>query len=73
MESLELTSVHEALAKAASENIKETQRMVVLSTKVSPDVEAVVQDICRNHGTTISAYLRKCCESLVADYVQPKS
>jgi hypothetical protein len=32
-------------------------------------MKEAMEEICRGHGTTPSMFLRKCCESLVRDYL----
>lgn len=40
--------------------------------RVNTEMKEVVDDICRNHSTNLSLFLRKCMENLVRDYRDAK-
>lgn len=42
--------------------------MATATIRVHQSVLEKVEPILQNHGVSLSAYLRKCCENLVKDY-----
>lgn len=62
----DLTSVHEALNAASQETKKPP--MIVSSFKIDEETKNLAQQICRQNGTDLSAFLRHCCIALVNDY-----
>jgi hypothetical protein len=68
MEHQELTTVHSALAEAASEPRQEEAAMGTYTFRVHKDRREKAEMLCKQHGTTLSAYLRKCIETLPRDY-----
>jgi len=63
-----LINVHECLQEAILVSKSEKTAMVPLTIKISEEVKDSVTEICDRHGTTVSEFLRKCCEGLVSDY-----
>lgn len=61
-----LTDIHEALHDAVTETKK--KNLVPRTFKVREEIWNAASEICKTNGTTASAYLRKCMDSLVADY-----
>lgn len=66
MENEKLHNVHEAMQLAVLENQK--PEMVTAHFKVDTFVKTMTEEICYKHGVTLSAFVRKCCEILVAEY-----
>lgn len=62
-----LTTVHEALAEAASETGSE-EAMATFTFRAHSEKISRAKDICMANGTTLSEYLRKCMEVLARDY-----
>lgn len=70
-EGLRLTNIHECLADAASEpHVKslEEKPLKAFSFRIREESFAAASEICDRHGTTISEFLRQCCEAIVRDY-----
>lgn len=69
-----LTTLQECINQVQylGDHPEQTQNEVV-TFRVHKDVKGIAEDILRNHNITLSAYLRKCMESLVRDYRDPKS
>lgn len=63
-----LTSVHEALKEASLEDRKTTAVLVPISIKAPELLKKEVEFICKNNGTTLSSFLRKCMAALADDY-----
>lgn len=63
-----LTNVHEALAKAATEPSTPTKQLEQYSFRLHEEVGTKCREICARHNTTISEFLRQCCQGLVDDY-----
>lgn len=72
-----LTTVHDAMTDAQLTEPfganDENQRLIQCTFRVSRETKDVVDDICRQHGVTLSTWLRKCCEGLMHDYVCPQA
>lgn len=67
----DLTNVHEALA-AAAQSHEDNEQMIHVSLRIPEKVKEELTKLCERHGTTVSAFLRKCCEALVSDYIPRK-
>ena len=68
----ELTTVHDALEAAQitepfGKN-DDNPKLVQCTFRVGKETKAAVEQICSQHGVTISTWLRKACEGLQADY-----
>lgn len=63
-----LTNVHEALNRAATAPSSPQIPMEQYSFRMKEDMANKVKDICDRHGTTMSEFLRHCCEGLISDY-----
>lgn len=63
-----LHNVHDSLNQAAADETSE-EGMTQGSYRVYPTTKKLAEDICKANGTTLSAFLRKCCEGLVRDYL----
>lgn len=68
MENMKLTDVHQALSTAATESLAESQPLYPFSFRISKETAEKVQELCARHGTTLSEFVRQCCEGLVKDY-----
>lgn len=66
----QLTNVHEALQEAATD-VSKPKPMITGTFRIEQDSKALAEQICERHGTTLSAFLRKCCHGLVRDYQAP--
>lgn len=66
----QLPNVHECLADAAKED-RNTGPMVTGTFKVHKDVKKLTQQICKQNGTDMSAFMRQCCVNLCKGYVDP--
>lgn len=64
-----LTSVHEALHKAALASKPLPGKPV--SFRLEDELKNVAMEICERHGTTLSEFLRQCAIGLVHDYSDP--
>lgn len=66
------TNVHDALRDAA---VKERDRVAFVNAnfKIHPIKKELAEEICSQHGTTLSSFLRECIEGLVTDYMGPKA
>jgi hypothetical protein len=58
--------IHTILAQAAT--TYKNNEFVPRSFKVDQQVISIVDDICRQHGISVSAFLRECCNELVRGY-----
>lgn len=59
-------NLHELLESAASDD---ADRILVQgSYRVSPDVKEQAERICSAAGTSLSTFIRKCCENLVEEF-----
>lgn len=67
-----LTNVHDAIHRA---QISESDRAALINAnfKIHPTKKVVVEQICKQNGTTFSAFLRECCDGLIGDYVGEKA
>lgn len=65
-----LPNVHECLADAAKEH-RDLPAMVGGTFKVPKEVKKLTQQICKQNGTDMSAFLRQCCVNLCKGYVDP--
>lgn len=65
-----LTNVHDAM-KAAVLAEPEQPEYHVRTFRLPTAMNELTDRICKQHGTTMSAFLRQCCEGLVRDYTQP--
>lgn len=66
METLKVTNVHEAMAKAASQPTPEV--LENYSFRIKKSLAKQTNELCKRHGTTMSEFIRQCCEGLVDDY-----
>lgn len=64
---VELTTVHDAMANAAAE-IEGPVGMEPATYRITDEIKDTAAKICAQHGTTLSQFIRKCCEGLVKDY-----
>jgi len=66
------SDVHDALKRA---QLAEREKVVLINTnfKIHPQKKEMAEQICAAHGTTLSAFLRECVHSLVADYAGEKT
>ena len=69
---MELTTVHECLKAAQLESKQYEPKTETITIRIEPTVKARASAICERNGTSISDYLRKCCEGLAADYQSPE-
>ena len=68
---MELSNVHEALQRASIAS--EPTESVTQTFRVGKDIKDIVESICARHDTTVSAFLRECCEQLTEDYgIKPR-
>jgi hypothetical protein len=67
-----LTNVHDALHRAV---LSERNRvnLVPATFKIDPLKKEISEQICQKNGTTLSSFLRECCEGLILDYAGPKA
>lgn len=65
-----LPNVHECLADAAKED-KNLKPMVTGTFKVPREVKKLTQQLCKQNGSDMSAFLRQCCVNLCKGYVDP--
>jgi hypothetical protein len=66
----QLSTVHDAIRDAALDINPEAPNNEVGTFKVSTDVKRLASEICSRNGTTLSCFLRKCCEGLIQDYLK---
>jgi hypothetical protein len=66
----ELTTVHHALAMAATEPTQKEERaaMGTFTFRVNDDERFEADRLCKVHGTTLPEYLRQCIRLLPKDY-----
>lgn len=60
-----LSTVHQALNDSIHEDSKPGSPT---SFRLEDDVKHAVNDICKRHGTKLSAFLRQCCLAIKKDY-----
>lgn len=65
----ELANVHMILALSAQERGGKPKEDVV-HIRMEPELKELADKIIKTNGSTMSAYLRKCCETLVREYVE---
>lgn len=63
----ELTTVHKSLAEASIET-KEEGPMGTFTFRIPIELKEQTESYCKRQGTTLSRFLRKCCEGLINDY-----
>lgn len=66
-----LKNVHELLHEAALDgrpSKEEAEGWEPTSFREHPEWRTEADAICRQNGTTLSAFIRKCCRQLVKDY-----
>jgi hypothetical protein len=68
MTGLKITNVHEALATASSEPTTPSYPMDNYSFRMKSEIADKVTEICARHGTSMSEFVRQCCEGLIKDY-----
>lgn len=68
---IEVSNVHQALSRAVD---SERNRVALVNAnfKVDPLRKETAEGICAKHGTTLSAFLRECCDVLLLDFLGPK-
>ena len=66
-----LIDVHDAV-QAAIDDLNESDKSVIISVRMHPKIRDAAEDVLRTNGVTMSAFLRKCCEGLLYDYVDPR-
>lgn len=71
-ESQPLTNVHDALHRAVLSE-RDRVNLVPATFKINPLKKTIAEQICEKSGTTLSSFLRECCEGLVLDYAGPKA
>ncbi len=64
----ELTTVHDAVIQAATEVSIPAGPMGTHTFRIHDSVKTIAGQICAAQGTTLSDFLRKCCEGLLKDY-----
>jgi hypothetical protein len=66
-----LQTVHECLDEAAQDGAtaESDNSMVQGSYRAPANIKALAEDICKTNGTSASAFIRKCLERLVKDYL----
>jgi hypothetical protein len=62
-------NIHEVIQDSALESREESVEWSSQSFRLPVPMKEAMEEICRGHGTTPSMFLRKCCESLVRDYL----
>jgi hypothetical protein len=69
----DVTNVHQALQQASIETQKPDgpAPMRTGTYRIEAETKLKAEAICRRHGTSLSAYLRACCDGLVRDYQEP--
>lgn len=65
---INLTTVHDALSNASGE-IKAPEGLHPATYRVTPQIKELAERICEQNATTLSQFVRKCCEGLVEDYL----
>lgn len=69
MEQEKLTTVHHALAEAATEAHASAEGpMGTYTFRCHEQARKEAEELCVAHGTTLAEYLRKCIELLPRDY-----
>lgn len=68
---IDVSNVHEALSRAV-ETEKDRVALVNANFKIHPLRKELAEGICEKNATTLSAYLRECCDLLLVDYLGPK-
>lgn len=65
-----LSTVHDAMSDAAAspEPAENDPNMVVQTFRIPQGLKDDVRRICEANGTTLSSWLRECCERLRSDY-----
>lgn len=68
----DLTNVHQALSNAV---LKEKDRVALINAnfKIHPLQKEMAEQICAQHGTTLSAFLRECISGLILDFMGEKA
>lgn len=67
-----LLNVHEVLQDAFIESEAERTEWVTQSFRIPLPLKKMCEEICKSNGTDASKFLRKCCETLVRDYLPLK-
>lgn len=63
-----LTTVHHALAEAATEPKQYEGAMGTHTFRIHDELKKDAANKCLPHGVSLDAFLRKCCEALVNDF-----
>lgn len=64
--SQEATDVHHAMKRA--QWASEQKEMVTATFRLDSETKTKAEAICERNSTTLSGYLRQCCEVLVEEY-----
>lgn len=66
------TDVHQALSNAV---LREKSKVASVNAnfKINPIHKEMAEQICGQHGTTLSSFLRECVSGLIKDYVGEKA
>lgn len=60
-------NVHEILAESGDEP-EDEPAMITGTYKVPEKTKALASQICKQNGSDLSKFIRRCCKRLVADY-----
>ena len=64
----QLFSVHQAISNAQFERDNKGPESITVAFRLTKDIKDQANQICTQHGITMSDFLRQCCEGLVHDY-----
>lgn len=64
----QMLSLHEVISLAAGERRGELARSEVIHVRLEPALKEMTDKILSQHGVTMSAFMRKCCQVLVTEY-----
>lgn len=65
---MELKNLHEVLSDATHENSPRVKDVNTATSVRLGELGPLVNEICQQNGTTISAFLRQCCHTLIREY-----
>lgn len=68
----EVQSVHDAMSRAVDSE-RDRVALAHANFKLHPAKKEAADQICAQHGTTFSAYLRGCIDVLLEDYMGPRA
>jgi hypothetical protein len=65
----ELSNLHMVLNLSAQDSIR-GNRTEVVHVRMEPELKEAIESLVNRHGSTMSQFLRKCCEVTVKEMIE---